>query len=382
MTAAPPGWVPDTGAEPAAVIREARRRQHRRWLAAAVAAAVAIGGVAAVVAGSGAGSRPRSPGRQVLPGPGHGRPVAPARPAAEVVTVSQTRVPRAAGSLAAGYGAVWLLGDGVTYQVDQVNGKIVRTVLSPMPSSSVGCQCGGGSIVAGAGAVWVSYGCRGIYRIDPHTGRVTSYPRISAGGGIAAAGGLLWVIGGHDRLVRIQPRTGQVIGKPVRVGAGSWTLTPGAGALWVSSSYGLAVGTVYRVDLETGAVTPLANPTVTDVQAVGAGSLWSSQVQRVDPTGRVIATFFVLGTSNVVFWKGSAWALTLQRSLTLQRIDPATNQVTGTPAPVGKPWPAGAALGWNTPPAAIAAGPTGLWVLDPKRPLLYHLAMRPARESP
>ena len=378
MTAAPPGRLAGPGTDPEAVIREARRRQHRRWLAVAVAAAVVIGGVAAVVAGSGAGSRPRPPGHQVLPGPGHGRPVAPARPAAEVVTVSQTRVPDGAGGLAAGYGAVWLLGDGVIYQVDQVTGKIVRTILTPMPSSSVGCQCAGSRIVAGAGAVWVTYGCRGIYRIDPHTGRVTAL-RISAGGGIAAAGGLLWVIGGNDRLVRIQPRTGQVTGKPLRVGAGSWQLTPGAGALWVTS-YGTGYpSTVYRVGLETGAVTPLANPTVTDVQAVGAGSLWSSQVQRVDPTGRVIATFFVLGTSNVVFWKGSAWALTLQRSLTFQRIDPATNQVTGTPAPVGKPWPAGAALGWNTPPAAIAAGPTGLWVLDPNRPLLYHVTMRPAR---
>jgi hypothetical protein len=32
MTAAPPGWLPDTGADPQALIKEARRRQRRRHL--------------------------------------------------------------------------------------------------------------------------------------------------------------------------------------------------------------------------------------------------------------------------------------------------------------------------------------------------------------
>ncbi|MGH3200344.1 MAG: hypothetical protein ACRDNT_31500 [Streptosporangiaceae bacterium] len=58
----------------------------------------------------------------------------------------------------------------------------------------------------------------------------------------------------------------------------------------------------------------------------------------------------------MTFWKGSAWVLTLQRSLTFLRIDPATNQVTGMPVPAGKPVPATS----NTEPAAVAAGPTGL----------------------
>jgi DNA-binding beta-propeller fold protein YncE len=76
----------------------------------------------------------------------------------------------------------------------------------------------------------------------------------------------------------------------------------------------------------------------------------------------------------VAFWHGSAWALTLQRSLTFLRIDPATNKVTGKPVPVGKPVPAGL----NTEATAIAAGPTGLWVLDFDRNLLFHLAIKPS----
>jgi DNA-binding beta-propeller fold protein YncE len=292
--------------------------------------------------------------------------------------VSQTRLPKDYSlSLAAGFGAVWMAGKGVTYQVDEATGKIVRAISTP--GTLGGCPCAS-SIAAGAGAVWVTHGCRGIYRIDPRSGRVTGSLRAPGGiDAIAAAGGLLWVT--DDRgLLRIQPRTGQVIGKPNPVGAGGDGITPGAGALWLTSNGGdPSTGTVYRVDLATGAVKPLANPTLTDVQAVGAGSLWSSQVERVNPTGTVIATFFVLGPSQVVFWHGSAWALTLQRSLTFQRIDPATNQVTGKPVPVGKPLPAATALAWSAPPAVIAAGPTGLWVLDFGRNLLFHLAMRPAR---
>ncbi len=63
MQTAPPGWLPDAGTEPEAVIREARRRQRRRWLAAGVAMVTVAAGAAAVIAGSGAGGRPRPPGR-------------------------------------------------------------------------------------------------------------------------------------------------------------------------------------------------------------------------------------------------------------------------------------------------------------------------------
>lgn len=50
MRIAPPGWQPDTGAEPEDLIREARRRQRRRWLAGGVAGVVLLAGVAGVVA--------------------------------------------------------------------------------------------------------------------------------------------------------------------------------------------------------------------------------------------------------------------------------------------------------------------------------------------
>ncbi len=62
MKTAPARWLPGTGTQPEALIKEARRRQRRRYLVAGVAVIVAAAGTAAVSAGSGAGSRPRLPG--------------------------------------------------------------------------------------------------------------------------------------------------------------------------------------------------------------------------------------------------------------------------------------------------------------------------------
>ena len=377
MTTAPPGLA-GPGTEPEAVIREARRRQRRRWLAAGAAMVMVAAGVAAVIAGSGAGGGARPPSRHALPSaPVHGLP-APAH-AAALTTVSQTSLPHGNSlSLAIGYRAVWVTGIGVTYEVSEDTGRVVRTIPTP---GTFPDGCGSG-IAAGAGAVWVTHSCRGVYRIDPRSGRVTaSLPIPDAGDSIAAAHGLVWVPNYHGDLLRIQPRTGKIAGKPIHVGFGDWALVPAGGALWVTS-YGS--GIVSRVDLATGAVDRFGNLDIHNIQAAGAGSLWTPRVQRIDPaTGNVIASVPVPGTARgsgnganqVTFWSGSAWALTATRSLLLLRIDPAANQVTGNPVPVGKPLPAG----YDTEPTAIAAGPSGLWVVDFSRNLLFHLVMRPAR---
>jgi hypothetical protein len=374
VTIAPPRRLAGPGTGPDALFKEARRRQHRRRVAAG---AVLVAGTvtAALIAGSGGGTGSRAPGR-------HAAPSAAAQTATTLVTVSQTGLPGGNSlSLAVGYRAVWVTGIGVTYQVDEVTGRIARTIPTPGTNPD-GCSSG---IAAGAGEVWVTHGCEGIYRIDPHSGRVAAWLRVpDVGGAIAVADGLLWVTTYHGDLLRIQPRTGQVIGKPIPVGFGDWTLVPAAGALWVTS-YGSSVlgGTVSRVDLATGAVQRFGD---FDVEAAGAGSLWTPQVQRVDPaTGSVIASvpvpgtgdWGVPGTSQVVFWNGSVWALSMQQSLTVRRIDPGTDQVAGEPVPVGHPFPAALALTSN--PTAFVAGPTGLWVLDFDRNLLVHLAIRPDR---
>lgn len=367
---------PRTGAGAAeALIREARRRRRRRWLASGAVVVTVAAGAAAGVAGSGGGGRPRPPARYGS----RAVPVAPLGHGAALTTVSQTSLPEGNSlTLAIGYGAVWVTGVDVTYQVSEASGRIVRTISTPGTSPD-GCHSG---IAAGAGGVWVTHGCQGLYRIDPHTGRVIASLRIPDAGDIAIAGGLVWVTNFDGDLLRIQPRTDKIAGTPIHVGDGQWAMTIAAGALWVTS-YGAdpPIGIATRIDLATGAVRRLGE---FNVEAAGADSLWTPQLQRIDPaTERVTASvpapdwmgLATPGVSQVAFWHGSPWILTVQRWLVLLRVDTATNHLAGKPVPVGSPAPASQ----GEYPTAIAAGPTGLWVLDFTRNRLFHMAIRPVR---
>jgi DNA-binding beta-propeller fold protein YncE len=364
----------DPGTDPDALIKEARQRQRRRWLVAAVAlvvtATVAAATAAGLMSGSGSGNRP-------TPSPSPRKSAAPPAPAAPLVTVSETRLPRGYSlSLAVGYRAVWVTGHNVTYEVSEATGKIARTIPTPGTDPEA---CGTG-IAAGAGAVWVTHSCRGVYRIDPRTGRVTASLRVpDAGNSIAVADGLVWVADYHGTVLRIQPRTDRIIGKPIPVGYGDWTFAPGAAALWVTNYGSPGIRPVSRIDLATGAVRRFGSPGVTDVQAVGAGSLWTSGVRRVNPvTGEPMASIKMPRPSLVIFWKRYAWALNeIPGSIRILRIDPATNRVAGGPVIVGKPLSARQ----QPDPFDATAGPTGLWVLDLRRGLLFHLALRPAHRA-
>jgi hypothetical protein len=335
--------------------RRLRREPKRRAMIAAIAAVIVL--VAAVTVP-----------HWLKPG-AHHPPVKPTpKLAGRLVVVGQTRLPRGGSlNLAVGFHAVWVAGVGVTYQIDDRTGRLVRKIRTP---GTIARYCSS-DIAAGAGAVWVTHGCRGIYRIDPRTGSVVARLRVRDVGAIAVAGGLVWVTDNHH-LVRIQPRTDRIIGKPISVGA--WTpgvLVPGPGALWVTTYGASDLGNIFRVDLATGSVRRLWSPTASDVEAVGAGSLWSSQVERINPVdGQIIAADYVPGAYAVTFWKGSAWALTIQRTLVFLRIDPATTAVTGKPVPIGKTFP------YQSSPLAIGTGPSGLWVLDFYRGLLFHLVLR------
>jgi hypothetical protein len=63
MSIASPGLRPSPPAEAEDLIKEARRRQRRRWIAAGAAVLIVPAGAAAVIASTGAGSHPRMPGR-------------------------------------------------------------------------------------------------------------------------------------------------------------------------------------------------------------------------------------------------------------------------------------------------------------------------------
>jgi streptogramin lyase len=294
------------------------------------------------------------------PAASHPRP----RPA-PLAVVSRTHLSHGGTFPAAGYGAIWVTGQGVIYRVDPATGQIVTTIAIP------GIGTKQSRIATGAGAVWVTgrdRGRFGVYRIDPRRNRVTSFIRLPPTPvTVTVAYGQVWVNeprAGPAVVFRIDPRTNRINGPPIRVGAGGGWMVAGFGALWVTN--GDSNGSVSRINPATGTVTRTL-VSIPDVTAVGAGSLWgtsnSGRIQRVDPaTGRVTAAIdHPKNAVNVLFWAGSAWA-SADPPGTLVRIDPASNQITGTPVPAG------------TSPTYITAAPSGLWVVDFTPGDLLHLA--------
>jgi hypothetical protein len=125
-------------------------------------------------------------------------------------------------------------------------------------------------------------------------------------------------------------------------------------AFSLTGDWGLAEELAQEAFVRAGVVT--ATLSILNVDAVDAGSLWGTTgygVQRIDPgTGALTATITVPGAQYVVFWAGSAWAVTGTPSGGLVRIDPATNRVSGL------------AFRLVNDLTYAAPGPGGLWVND------------------
>jgi len=306
---------------PAAWSRIEERLRPRVWRpAVAVAAAVVVLTVAAAATLS-LWHAPSRPG------------TAPAPP--RLVITGRDRLPGKATALTVGFGSVWVVGSGVIYRVDQATARTVATIATP------GTGVPGG-IAAGAGAVWVTSdtgGHLGVYRIDPRRDRVTDFIPLPSGPvSIAAADGRVWVgensAQGPCVVVRIDPVTNRTTGSPIPVGDNPDSIVSGAGSLWVTSGAGDSVD---GIDPATGAIT--ATLSILNVDAVGAGSLWGATgygIQRMDPSAvRPPVTITLPGAQDVVFWTGSAWAVTAAPSVRIVRIDPGTNRVTGVAAWLG-----------------------------------------------
>lgn len=287
------------------------------------------------------------------------------RPAPPLAVVSRTHLSHGGSVPAAGYGAIWVTGEGVIYRVDPATAQIVTTI------TIAGIGLKQSHLATGAGAVWATgrdRGRFGVYRIDPRRNRVTAFIRLPPTPvDITVAYGRVWVNeprAGPAVVFRIDPRTNRVSGPPIKVGAGGGWVVAGFGALWVTN--GDSNGSVSRINPATGTVTgTLTN--IPEVTAAGAGSLWGTGnyggISRVDPaTGRVTATIRSLKNAvHVTFWAGSAW-VSAEPPGTLNRVDPASNQITGTAVPAG------------TSPIYITAAPNGLWVVDFTARDLLHLA--------
>ena len=206
-------------------------------------------------------------------------------------------LPAAPTRLVVAEDAVWVLtpADNRVVRIDPATNEVVATI-------AVGRAASG--LAVGAGAVWVSRRSDGtVVRIDPATNQVAATIAVGrAPGAVTVAGGVVWVALPERGLGRIDPASNRstVVDVP-RCCDGE--LAAGEGALWVASRGG---GTLVRVDAATGRVAArIPLPRMADQRphqvAVGDGAVWvtSASAKR--------------GTANLLW-----------------RVDPASNQVTGT----------------------------------------------------
>ena len=199
MKTAPVMWLPDSGAGSEALIREARRRQRRRYLATGVGIVAIAAGTAGLIAGLRSTSRP--PGR-------HQNPSAPVR-------AVRPKARTALGPTLAGAGTtvlMWPVGYPVfaqdygppAYRVDLDTGQLSRRQLPGI----IGCDCRPYVIGTGRSVIYAGSGGTMVMSSD-----LRGKPRVLGGTQFFAPS----AAPGHVWLVRF--RAGYLGQAPVRVRA-------------------------------------------------------------------------------------------------------------------------------------------------------------------
>lgn len=204
--------------------------------------------------------------------------------------------------IATGAGAVWVTGRdrgrfGV-YRIDPRRNRVASFIrLPPTPVT----------VTVAYGRVWVNEPRAGravVFRIDPATNRISGPPiPVGTGGGWMVAGfGALWVTNGdaNGSVSRINPATGAVTRTLTNVPD---VTAAGAGSLWGTGNH----GGVHRADPATGRVTAAVGGPLKNAVRVTfwAGSAWASAeppgtLIRIDPaSNRIIGTAVRAGTSPI-----------------------------------------------------------------------------------
>jgi len=350
-----------------------RRLRREPWRRAALVAGLALAVLTVSVAPGLLARRAEQP-----PVPTIGTPVVPGRP----VVAARIRLDRSFTDVDAGFGAIWVAGQGALLRIDLRTNRVVATIPTPVTGESA-------SIAFGEGAVWVTSGQANgvVYRVDPAANRVTAAIGVPGGAfGIVVAAGTVWVTQYLPEpdpgiVARIDARSNRLLA-PVEVPNMPGAIRSGLDAIWVTSRF-----TVSRIDPRSGAVTqPLHR--VGDVRAVGAGSLWGTYangaadagVQRVDPvTGLVVATIRIPNGVVIAFGLGTLWVAQDASTITsggnqpdrtkpgrLYRIDPTSNRVLGRPVPLP-----------GIAPTALAVGEGAVWVGEQNRTTLTRFNLVP-----
>lgn len=287
--------------------------------------------------------------------PAHGHPV-----------TIKTSIDPVGVAFTPGFAWVANAGDGTVWKIDENTYKVVARV--PVGSSTgftgqqvngagiPGCETGSihqtphgdfrirncdlpKAVAASKGAVWAGKGdTKSLVRIDPRSARVAATIPVGVEPWyILATDTAVWLSDWRtNTVVRVDPGTDRVVDTITGLPGGTTGLAVSPGALWVASSRD---GVLTRIDTARNEVVSSLHTDQTPLPVVYAfGSVWvrnefaegTGTVQRVDPaTNQVVATIPVTpvagrdGLDGMAVLDGGVWVAGLE----VQKIDPATNRV-------------------------------------------------------
>jgi outer membrane protein assembly factor BamB len=227
-------------------------------------------------------------------------------------------------------GSVWTLNldDGTMSRIDVASG-----VVTPF-------EVGVGVGLASDGAdLWLAHDDRFLARVDGHDGAILQtiplgdrplFALRNAGFPVVADGEVWITIPRLDApdapqaLWRVDTDRG-AIGARVSIGVDPLPPVAAYGAIWLSTRDGV----VYRVDLDTLAITTVEVGALLGPVTAGGGRVWVSSAGAIHEldraTGRVRMTLTVPGAARGMVWmNGSIWVAT---STGVEAVDPDTGSV-------------------------------------------------------
>jgi streptogramin lyase len=184
--------------------------------------------------------------------------------------------------LTEGAGLVWALDrSGAAIGVDPESGAVSRTLPVELDLNAHN------NVVFAGGYLWVSSDTTALFRLDPSTGRTTSF---DVGGGVPflVVGGLLWGASPTE-LWAVDPATGEVVERVEIVDSIEvMALAIEGRTAWVGMRHPGQVGAVLELDLRDGTVRSELPVDIPARIELALGSRWisdsgSSMVLRVGP---------------------------------------------------------------------------------------------------
>ena len=255
----------------------------------------------------------------------------------------EATIPREAGAMAYGFGALWTMSDGKVLRLDAADNSVTEIEVPGADGALLLSQLDRyRGLAIGEGALWVpDMASSTILKIDPAKRAVIATFRtdiFGSTGSIGVGEGSVWVVtfDSHDKtLTRYDAETGAVQAR-IALPRASSSVLAAYGSLWVAASNRPEL---YRVDPVTDSVAAtIPLPEASHQLAAGYGSLWiacdvAGVVQRIDGhTGQVLATIAtgakdMESDGDIAVGGGYVW--TINRGAIIARIDPSTNAVLG-----------------------------------------------------